>query len=68
LAKHLYWPARHLAYERHHSYIQCQFGNRGDILEHQELLTATPHFSDHHAQARARAISDKSGGSSETAD
>jgi hypothetical protein len=31
-----------MAHERHHAYIQCQFGNRGDILEHQELLSASP--------------------------
>jgi hypothetical protein len=41
LAKQLYWPARYLAHEWHHAYIQCRFGNRADILEHQELLIAS---------------------------
>jgi hypothetical protein len=30
-----------LAHERQHACIHSQFGNRGDILEHQELLTAS---------------------------
>jgi len=42
LAKHLHWPARYLAHEPHHDSIRCQFGNRGYIVEHQELLTASP--------------------------
>jgi hypothetical protein len=34
--------ARYLDHERHHPCIDPQFRNRGDILEHQELLTASP--------------------------
>jgi len=39
LAKQRYWAARYLAHEWHHASIDCQFGNGGDIVEHQKLLT-----------------------------
>jgi hypothetical protein len=55
LAKQLYWPARYLDHERHHPCTDRQLRNRGEILEHQELLTASPQFSDDYAQARTRA-------------